>query len=686
MAIKTRTDLKGQFSNGTKLNQGQFHDLIDSMLNKRDDCFMGKWRAGAVYRTGNVVIYNQALWEVTPGPDGQPQEICACKPPGVGEEWQTLIVPQQDDDWEVHAESGVMYAKVFDCVGIGRMFNPPDDAPDAKLEVVTDGGEEDDIMGRFLIFPKPAESPTLSLVQVGNETERMSAFFLFGVNNQEAALSTDAPDGFIFRHQGHAEAGREDELDFQDGDVLMVIQPAEAGSGNARVGISTKKPDAMLDVTDRRKGQFLLSPEDKDDPVFTIINLDPECDKNYTATGVGVDYSVFISDAPKGFLFKRGEDYGLYCQNAHIDQGTSLMVIRQGESGEPQVGIGTEDPCAMLHVTDGERGAFIFNPEEHKDPVFSVVNLDPENKKNYLAGGVGKKRATLVTDAAKGFQFKAGKEIEGDCPTPNLDQGKRLLVLLRNGRVGIGTESYDPTVRLEVTDENSGKFLFNLDDKKVNPALGIVNTRPGSEENYFTIGADNQTAVLVTDSKNGFAFKQGTSGADHEVDVIQGDILLRLLPHQDQKQPAKAVFFPDIKGKIGVMRTPGDYQLDLKGLMRTHNIYLDTDHTNMSNEKKLDEYFQEKGYGTALSRLMGLIPIAFDWDAQATNLGEEGKQYGFKAQEVEDVLSELVKENTNDQKLAVAYPNLMAVMVQAMQEQQRLIEDLKARVEALEAG
>ena len=507
MAIKTRTDLKGQFVNGNKLNQQQFHDLIDSMLNKRDDCFMGKWRAGAVYRTGNVVIYNQALWEVTPGPDGEPREICACNPPADGEdEWQTLIVPQQDDDWVVDLDTGVMYAKVFECVGIGRLFDPQNDPPDAKLEVVTDGGVEDDILGRLLVFPKPAESPTVSLVQVGNGTDRMSAFFLFGLNNQEAAITTDAPDGYIFRHQGHAEEGMEDELDFQNGDVLMVVQPAEAGSGNARVGISTKTPCAMLDVTDRKKGQFLLSPEDKDDPVLTIINLDPDCNKNYTASGVGVDYSVFITDAPKGFIFKCGEDYGLYCQNADINQGTSLMVIQKGENDEPAVGIGTDDPCAMLHVTDGEKGALLFSPDKEADPVMSVVNLDPDSNQHYLSSGVGENRATLMTDTPKGFQFKAGESMEGDCPIPNLDGGKRLVVMLRNGRVGIGTESYDPTVRLEVADEASGRFLFNLDDKKVNPAMGIVNTRPGSAENYFALGADNQTAVLVTDSKNGFCF------------------------------------------------------------------------------------------------------------------------------------------------------------------------------------
>ncbi len=38
----------------------------------------------------------------------------------------------------------------------------------------------------------------------------------------------------------------------------------------ARVGISTANPLAMLDITDRRKGQFLFNPQDKDDPAFSI--------------------------------------------------------------------------------------------------------------------------------------------------------------------------------------------------------------------------------------------------------------------------------------------------------------------------------------------------------------------------------------------------------------------------------
>ena len=59
------------------------------------------------------------------------------------------------------------------------------------------------------------------------------------------------------------------------------------------------------------------------------------------------------------------------------------------------------------------------------------------------------------------------------------------------------------------------------------------------------------------------------------------------------------------------MRAPGDYQFDLKGLMRTFNIYLDTDHTNLSNEKDLEEYFTEKGYGSPIIQAHGFEPYCF---------------------------------------------------------------------------
>jgi trimeric autotransporter adhesin len=57
-------------------------------------------------------------------------------------------------------------------------------------------------------------------------------------------------------------------------------------------------------------------------------------------------------------------------------------------------------------------------------------------------------------------------------------------------------------------------------------------------------------------------------------------------------------------------------------------------------------------------------------------------QYGFSAQEVQKIYPELVTEGA-DGFLAVRYTAFIPLMLQAMQEQQVLIETLQAEVEKL---
>ena len=61
----------------------------------------------------------------------------------------------------------------------------------------------------------------------------------------------------------------------------------------------------------------------------------------------------------------------------------------------------------------------------------------------------------------------------------------------------------------------------------------------------------------------------------------------------------------------------------------------------------------------------------------------EDRQIGLIAQEVEPILPEVVKTDSDGYK-ALAYDKIAAVLVEAMKEQQSQIEVLKARIEALE--
>lgn len=82
-----------------------------------------------------------------------------------------------------------------------------------------------------------------------------------------------------------------------------------------------------------------------------------------------------------------------------------------------------------------------------------------------------------------------------------------------------------------------------------------------------------------------------------------------------------------------------------------------------------------------LDTIMALQPRRFDWKN-----GDGTDVMGFIAQEVEEVMPELVADyqySYEDTKKSLKMGDMIPAMVKAMQEQQAMIEALKAEVEAL---
>jgi len=86
----------------------------------------------------------------------------------------------------------------------------------------------------------------------------------------------------------------------------------------------------------------------------------------------------------------------------------------------------------------------------------------------------------------------------------------------------------------------------------------------------------------------------------------------------------------------------------------------------------------------ALSKVLQLKGVKYNW--RFDEYPEQGfsheKQIGFIAQEVEQVLPELVQADKNNFK-GVSYDKITAVLVEAIKEQQQMIEELKQEVEKL---
>ena len=107
--------------------------------------------------------------------------------------------------------------------------------------------------------------------------------------------------------------------------------------------------------------------------------------------------------------------------------------------------------------------------------------------------------------------------------------------------------------------------------------------------------------------------------------------------------------------------------------------------TTTSSDRKLKKNIQL--LEGSLEKVLNLRGVSFEWKK------DDKKSIGFIAQEVQEVVPDLVKNNRKEhdgelieEHLGVDYGNVTALLVEAMKEQQQIINKLEARLKALETG
>jgi len=95
---------------------------------------------------------------------------------------------------------------------------------------------------------------------------------------------------------------------------------------------------------------------------------------------------------------------------------------------------------------------------------------------------------------------------------------------------------------------------------------------------------------------------------------------------------------------------------------------------------------------SSLTKVLQLNPVYYEWredilPSSFVKGHRQGRQIGLIAQEVEDIIPEVVKEEKiyDDEWKGVNYEKLTAVLIGAVKEQQEQIEELKTRITELES-
>lgn len=124
-----------------------------------------------------------------------------------------------------------------------------------------------------------------------------------------------------------------------------------------------------------------------------------------------------------------------------------------------------------------------------------------------------------------------------------------------------------------------------------------------------------------------------------------------------------------IVGALGV----GTSTPTTQGLIRATNDVV----AYYSSDKRLKE--NEKTISEPLEKLSQINGYEFDWIPKQGVHENVGHDVGVIAQEIEKVLPEVVTTRDNGYK-AVKYEKIVPLLIEAIKEQQRQIEELKSKI------
>jgi hypothetical protein len=189
-----------------------------------------------------------------------------------------------------------------------------------------------------------------------------------------------------------------------------------------------------------------------------------------------------------------------------------------------------------------------------------------------------------------------------------------------------------------------------LDGTSVNQAIIEVSKHvEGAEYPAVRLRGYNGTNVTAMDSSMISAITRvGSSGANYTARVGIG------------------MYNPEPDGPFSVEANSGHAFVNHAGVW-----------TDASSDRRAKRDIEDLPYG--LEEVLALRPRCFKWKSS------DDKVLGFIAQEVEPILPEVVVEKSNGM-YTMHHKDIISVLTKAIQEQQDIINELKARVEALEGA
>jgi photosystem II stability/assembly factor-like uncharacterized protein len=200
--------------------------------------------------------------------------------------------------------------------------------------------------------------------------------------------------------------------------------------------------------------------------------------------------------------------------------------------------------------------------------------------------------------------------------------------------------------------------------------VGIGTTTPAYALHTVSPSGDCQIAVQSGDAGNHLWTIQSSGNENGGVYIGQFQIIDRTL---DLARLTIAT-----NGNVGLGTTSPNYALQVNGSVAGVGAYNNvSDARFKTNITRLTH---------ALEKVMALQGVEYDWRSNAypQMKFDQGKQLGFVAQEIKEVLPEVVSQDSNGY-YSIAYSKVIPVLVEAIKDQQQEAMEKNAEIEKLKA-